>query len=224
TISKGKRLRFLAEKGPQRPASSILSPPWNCTTKQLRQGETEFDPKSTASAGLRLNPDISAHALSNLANNRQADARAFILVVELLEHAEEARLRMLWNANAVVLNEDSSHRSVSIGPDPDARLDTGSDKFYGIPHQIRKTLSQERFVSHDHRQIAFDLDFGQIGVEVGVSIDDAPEQDAQIRGLQGKVLEHGPVKAKGITDESVKATRGGQNTVAVILALGRRRR
>ena len=66
----------------------------------------QIDPKAAALPRLRLQPDLSAHALDGLAHDREADARAGVLIGfhQALEHLEQLAVKIRGDSNAVVFD------------------------------------------------------------------------------------------------------------------------
>src|SRR6185436_8357761 len=68
----------------------------------------EFQPKAAAFTWFGFDADLAAHALSGFADEGQADAGAFIALVELLEHAEDALLIFAGDADAVIFEPEAN--------------------------------------------------------------------------------------------------------------------
>src|SRR5690349_19298732 len=92
----------------------------------------KFQPEAAAFARLGLNADTAFHAFGSLADEGQADAGAFVAPVELLEHAEDAFVIFLRDADAVVLEPDKDQIASQFRTDADARDLTGFDKLDGV--------------------------------------------------------------------------------------------
>src|SRR4051794_27385771 len=67
--------------------------------RRLRQ--RQFNPEATAPPRLRIRADFSVHALDDLAHDGQAHAAAVVIGRQPLEHAEQPRVGMARNADAV---------------------------------------------------------------------------------------------------------------------------
>src|SRR6185295_5268806 len=78
-------------------------------------------PERAPLAGLRLDPDAPAVALDDLLHDREPDARAGVirLVVQPLEHHEDAIAVLRVQADAVVLHGEEPHLVARLGADVD---------------------------------------------------------------------------------------------------------
>src|SRR5947208_1352106 len=83
----------------------------------------QLDPKSTTVPGLGFDTYSAAHSFGNLAHNGQADASAFVLVVQFREHAEQALLGGAGNSNPIVLNAYANEIARGFSPDANRRPD-----------------------------------------------------------------------------------------------------
>src|SRR5437867_121117 len=82
----------------------------------LSRGAFKLQPEPAAFSRLRLDADISAHALGCFADKGKTDAGAFIALVELLEHVENPVLVFRRDADAVVLEPEADHRNGLLSP------------------------------------------------------------------------------------------------------------
>src|SRR5205085_4428226 len=103
-------------------------------------------------AELRFDADMAAVALDYLLDDRQADAgaRVLALVVQALEHHEDALEVLRLDADAVVLDAELVRRPEVLETDVDARLHRGRAELERVAHQVLKELRELHLVGR-HR-------------------------------------------------------------------------
>src|SRR4051794_16369419 len=106
----------------------------------LSRCKAQFDPEPAAFAWLGFNADFAAHALCDFARNGEANAGAFVPIIELLEHPKETFLRVLGNPDSVILNPNAADTVAELCPDADLWLDPRCNELHGIAEQVGETL------------------------------------------------------------------------------------
>src|SRR5271170_1218320 len=123
--------------------------------RSLRQRDDELRPRSRRA--MRRND--TAVALHDLAADREADTRSFVLVapMQTLENLENTVAIFLVEPDAVVFDGDppgggSVQRRNGFTAHLDHRIFTRFLKFQSVADQVLEQLSQLAAISEDHRQ------------------------------------------------------------------------
>src|SRR5678815_3403725 len=98
--------------------------------------DAQFHPKAAASVWFRFYPNFTSHAFDNFANNREAHTSALILIIELLEHREQARLRVFGNTDSFILNPNPRKAVLNFGPHTHGRAGARDHELHRIAEQI----------------------------------------------------------------------------------------
>src|SRR5688500_2972274 len=117
-------------------------------------GEREREHRAAALA--RLDPDLAALALHDLAADREADARALegLAVVQALEHLEHALAVLRVDPDAVVGHGDPPLGVVlALRRDPHPRAHAGAE-LEGVRDQVLQHLHEREPVAEHRRQRA----------------------------------------------------------------------
>ena len=85
----------------------------------------QFQPERAALAQFGFQPDGAAHSFSAFFHDGKADAGAFVAFADALKNAEDCFVRVLFDAQPVVLEEESARFSAFaiFRPDLDVRDD-----------------------------------------------------------------------------------------------------
>src|SRR6185436_10554213 len=102
----------------------------------------EFDPETTALAGSGFDAHFPAHALGGAADNREAEAAAFVTagVAQALKHLEQVVLFAFGDANAVVFDPDAQEKAARFGTQHDLWRSIRHDVLNGIAEEICQAL------------------------------------------------------------------------------------
>src|SRR4029077_19004905 len=96
----------------------------------------KFEPESAAFAGLRFDADCAVHALGGFADEGEADAGAFVALVELLEHAENALLIFGGDADPVIFEPEADEAAVRFRRDAHVRDFPRLNEFDGVGQEV----------------------------------------------------------------------------------------
>src|SRR5947208_15730283 len=111
--------------------------------------------KRGAGAGPGLHPDAPAVALDHLLDDRQADpgSRVLALVVQALEHHEDALEVLRLDADAVVAHREFPFRALVGGAHVHGGRGIGLAELQRVADQVLEQLRELSFVAMDRRQL-----------------------------------------------------------------------
>src|SRR6476646_1885027 len=134
---------IMAFTRPQSPTGSelagALSRPLPRAVKARRSrgsmlgGDAQSDPKTASLARLRFDSHATSHPFRDFANDRQANAGAFVLVRKALKHVKNPFPVLLRNPNPIVDNPNSNRMIEFLGLNTHAGTNSGRNEFDRVP-------------------------------------------------------------------------------------------
>src|SRR5258708_34847146 len=108
----------------------------------------QFNPEPASRPAVGLDPAGTVHARHRLANHRQSDAgaRIVLLPVQSLENPEDSVLVLGQDADAVVLEPDPHFLPPRLGPDHDLRRNLFLNELERIADDVQDDLGQSQTI------------------------------------------------------------------------------